>query len=65
MYCTVCRWPIAIRISRSYFLVRPGHTFLKALDEDEYKGIFSEHSNDLNLILILPNPVSGREDVCK
>ena len=29
MYSPVCRCPIAIRISRSYFLVRPGQMFLK------------------------------------
>ncbi len=28
MYSTVCRWPMAIRISRLNFLVRPGQTFL-------------------------------------
>ena len=29
MYSTVCRCPIAIRISRSNFFVRPGHIFLE------------------------------------
>ena len=39
MYCTVCRCPIAIRISRSYFLVRPGHIFFQILEAGEVVSV--------------------------
>ena len=38
MYCTVCKCPIAIRVSRSYFLVRTVHMFFQTLEEHKREG---------------------------
>ena len=39
MYCTVCKCPTAIRISRSYFLVRSGHIFFQILEAGEVVSV--------------------------